>query len=246
MKPYKFFSIYLCFIIVLTSCSNDSEPKLQIELSHNSVILNKGNEAYVDIYNVNIDDCKATSSDNFVAEGYIFNNRLQIIAWKVGSADITISSPNSAIVCHVTVNSLINEFRDPIRNFGISKLELKNQLTNVTIKNEGTDYRGNYYIEVYDDSSSKKFYQSDRYYFDNDKLVLIRSEINKNFYNTAGVRVHTKMLEYLMDRYKPLSGDYWFEYPYKYVLNLVIRSGNGGYYIYYAPDMSIINSFTKN
>lgn len=211
---------------MIMSCGGDdpSEPVLSIDKAELS--LNKNIDGTIKVSGVNIDDCTAFSSDEFVAD-ITKGNVIDIHGNHVGECVISVLYKNQKAECKVNVSPLYDYLGTPLVSLGISKEDLKAKVAG-TIQSESANS-----IEYKEESSIY-----DTYHFENDKLVCIGSQINVNY-------EFTDMSSALIERYKYVSSSasvYWFTKT-DLMIRMNERGGNGGYRIIYAKDADVMAKY---
>ncbi len=216
--------------LAFVGCSSEyNKDAVTISLDKSSLSLNCKEKGYITILGANASDCQISSSEDFTTELYVSDNKIEVYGNHIGTSTILVKYNNQLLECQVSVTPLYSFIGNPIVELGISLNDLKSKVSG-TIETETASQ-----IEYKENANS--IY--DTYYFENGKLILIASQININTF----ILDITNSLRERYDYVSSSSNAYWFSYPNTITVRMNERSGNEGYLILYAKDVSIMNKY---
>lgn len=223
----KFLFLIMAILSIFGCSSSENDPEADMLLSNNNLIINCKSDDNITVSGVDINECKAESSDDFIAEPIIYMGKINISGNHVGKATITVTYKKQSQKCEINVMPLYNYVGEPITSLGINKNELKSKV-NGNIQHESDNS-----IEYKEESSIY-----DTYYFKNNQLVLVCSQIEINY---SLVDIANSLIE-RYDYISSTSNISWYQKT-GLMVRMNERGGNGGYRIIYAKDADTMSEY---
>lgn len=213
MKQFIKFTIALIMGIValgFQSCgSDDDEPTKPSEFSipTERVSLNKGKITEVTISG-NTDDCRVFVNDEFHASAYLSGSTLTIMGGYVGNTKVIVSNGAKTQDIEVEVLPTNKSINVPYLKWGESIKDVKKVLGSVS--EEGNSVDG-YFLKV---KGVSPIWSDETYYFANDALVAVHSEVHENFNSVADpIMIFGERFKVTNKTYSGYNHYDWFEKP---------------------------------